>query len=158
MRLVILTTALLVSALAPDSTLTVLSPSGTRTVDVVRDEAERSWIDGRALSALTGLAIKPEGLCKEDACVPWPREGGVKRTRDGKGEYDLTAILDHVGAPLVRAEKGDVWSIGEPTLVRSALLEDGRAPEVILRDRKDGVWKLSEQRGKKVLLVTWASW
>ena len=158
MCFVILTTALLVSSLVPDSTLTVLSPSGTRIVAVVRDEAERSWVDGRALSALTGLAIKPEGLCREDACVPWPREGALKRTRDGREEYDLIALLDHVGAPLVRTEKGDVWSIGEPTLVRAGLLEEGRAPEVLLRDRKDGTWKLSEQRGKKVLLVTWASW
>ncbi|MDA1264952.1 MAG: hypothetical protein O2816_07735 [Planctomycetota bacterium] len=151
-------TALLVFSLIPDATLTVLSPSGARVVDVVRDEAERSWVDGRALSALTGLAIKPEGLCSQDACVPWPRDGVAQRTREGKDEYDLIALLDHVGAPLVRAEKGDVWSIGEPTLVRAALLEDGRAPEVILRDRKDSTWKLSEQRGKKVLLVTWASW
>jgi peroxiredoxin len=41
---------------------------------------------------------------------------------------------------------------------QQSLLRDARAPEIALHDRSGKLVRLSELRGKKVLIVTWASW
>ena len=51
-----------------------------------------------------------------------------------------------------------VWSFGEIPVVRGSFLESRLAPDVTVPDRKGRPVKLSQFRGKKVLLVTWASW
>jgi len=51
-----------------------------------------------------------------------------------------------------------VWSLGEMPVVRGAFLESRIAPEFSVPDRTGRQVQLSQFRGKKVLLVTWASW
>jgi len=51
-----------------------------------------------------------------------------------------------------------VWSFGEIQALRGSFLESRVAPDVTIPDRRGRSVKLSDFRGKKVLLVTWASW
>ena len=48
--------------------------------------------------------------------------------------------------------------LGEDAGARSAALESLEAPDFALPDLDGRVHTLSEHRGKKVLLATWASW
>jgi hypothetical protein len=90
-----------------------------------------------------GWEAKPEGLCRGDACVPFPVD---------EGRVDLAAFAERLGAPVAR--EGDVWSFGEPP--RRAPL--ATAPDFTLPELGGRLRSLSELRGRKVLLVTWASW
>ena len=90
-----------------------------------------------------GWEAKPEGLCRGELCVPLGLDDG---------RVDLEAFAARLGAPVVR--EGDVWSCGEPS-VRAPLTE---APDFTLPDLAGGLHSLTEHRGCKVLLVTWASW
>jgi hypothetical protein len=102
-------------------------------------EAEGLAVDPK----LIGWEPKPEGLCRGELCVPFLLE---------EGRVDLAAFAERVGAPVAR--EGDAWSFGEP-IVRPPLAV---APDFTLPDVDGLPHSLSDHRGRKVLLVTWASW
>jgi len=51
-----------------------------------------------------------------------------------------------------------IWSFGAMPLERRGFLQGGEAPDFALPDRDGNIVRLSDFRGKKVLLLTWASW
>ena len=51
-----------------------------------------------------------------------------------------------------------VWSFGQMPLTRQSFLRAAVAPDFTLLDRQGNPVSLSDFRGKKVLIVTWASW
>ncbi len=51
-----------------------------------------------------------------------------------------------------------VFSFGEIPAIRSAAAASGEAPDFALPDRTGKIVHLSDFRGRKVFLVTWASW
>jgi hypothetical protein len=72
--------------------------------------------------------------------------------------FDLTAFASKVGQSVVADTATRVWSFGEIPLVSGAFLESRTAPDFSVPDRKGRPVRLSSFRGKKVLVVTWASW
>jgi hypothetical protein len=95
------------------------------------------------VEAATGWTPKPEGLCRGEVCVPFD-------VRDGRLEVGAFARV--LGQPVVR--EGDVWVVG--AVARE--VASGVAPDFTLPDADGRLHSLSEQRGKKVLLASWASW
>ena len=53
---------------------------------------------------------------------------------------------------------GEVWVLGTSAADRSSALQSLEAPDFALPDLAGATCTLSQQRGKKVLLATWASW
>lgn len=104
-----------------------------------------------ALLARTGWAIKSEGACKEDICVPLP---DAAITPDGR--TDAAVLAERLGMPLIHDDAG-LWALGPETLAGKAL-STARAPELVLPDLDGNLFHLSSLRGHKVLLVAWASW
>lgn len=99
----------------------------------------------------TGWAIKPEGACRAEVCVPLPDE---VRVDDG---LDATVLAERLGMPVLRDDQHGVMAIGPSTVVGRAL-ETALAPELELPDADGNPFRLSSLHGKKVLLVAWASW
>jgi hypothetical protein len=102
------------------------------------------------LEARTGWAIKPEGACKGDLCVPLPA-GAV----DG-GRIDARVLAERLGMPLLHDEAAGLWCLGPEAMGRA--LTTARAPELVLPDLEGRAFRLSSLRGHKVLLLAWASW
>ena len=96
----------------------------------------------------TGWAIKPEGACKGDRCVPLP-DGSV----DG---VDVAVLAERLRMPLVHDENAGLWSLGPES--DAPPLGSARAPDFTLPDWKGTDFSLSSLRSKKVLLLAWASW
>lgn len=110
------------------------------------------WMSPADAEAVTGWILKPEGMCRADLCVP------LLRSAVGPNEVDVAAFWQTLGGPVVASEQGDVWALGAPADERNAALEGLEAPDFTLPD-VDGVPRsLSQLRGKKVFLATWASW
>jgi hypothetical protein len=109
-------------------------------------------VDPAALEARTGWAIKPEGACLGDICVPLPDE-----VRRADGTLDAAALAARLGAPLLHDEGNDLWSLG-PATVSGRALSTAQAPDLELPDADGNPFRLSSLRGRKVLLVAWASW
>ena len=108
-------------------------------------------VDPAHFEAGAGWAVKPEGACKGDVCVPLPDE--VRRG----DQLDATVLADRLGMPLLRDERHGVTALG-PSTVAGRALETATAPELELPDLDGNPFRLSSLHGKKVLLVAWASW
>ena len=93
----------------------------------------------------TGWAIKPEGACKGEVCVPL----------GGGGGFDLAATATRLGMAVVHEETAGLWAIGPESLDGHALTT-AEAPELLLSDLDGTEFRLSSLRGRKVVIVSWA--
>jgi hypothetical protein len=110
------------------------------------------WVRKRDLPAINEFELKPQGACRADLCVPIAKEML-------RGDYfDLTAFARKIGQSVVADVDAQVWSFGEIQSLRGSFLEGRMAPDFVVPDRAGSPVHLSRLRGKKVLVVTWASW
>jgi len=110
------------------------------------------WMTAADAEKITGWTLKPEGMCRAELCVPMPASA-VKG-----GEIDVAAFWTKLGGPVVASEARDVWALGAPADERNAALEGLQAPDFTLPDIDGTPRSLSQLRGKKVFVATWASW
>ena len=138
------------SATAAVTPITVLYGDKAVPVSGVRPDPKDLWVRASDLKTINGFELKPQGACREDVCIPVD-----KKLRQG-AFFNLTGFAQKVHQPVV-ADSG-VWSFGDIPLLRSAFVESRIAPDFAVPDRKGRVVHLSDFKGKKVLIVTWASW
>jgi hypothetical protein len=115
------------------------------------------WLSFEDLRASTGWEQKPEGLCLGDRCVPVP----PSRTSEfiaADGRFNLSAFARYLEQPVVHDDTASVWLFGESADVRGQALRSLEAPDFRLPDLDGNLHALSDYRGKKVLLLSWASW
>ena len=108
------------------------------TTTVGTDEFERQ----------TGWAIKPEGACKDDRCIPLPRPMA--------DAVDLHEIAGQLNMPLIHDEDTGLWCLGPEAGGKA--LASSQAPDLELPDWHGDTFRLASLRGTKVLLVAWATW
>jgi hypothetical protein len=114
--------------------------------------ADALWIRKADLPRVNEFELKPQGACRGDVCIPIPK------TLVRGAYFNLTAFARKVGQAVVADARARAWSFGEIPVVRGSFLESRMAPDVAVPDRTGRPVHLSDFRGKKVLLVTWASW
>jgi hypothetical protein len=107
-----------------------------------------------ALREALGWEWKPEGLCRGALCVP-VREPA--RLGDEQG-VDLAAFAAALDRPLALDAAERAAALGHPAAERSARLASLEAPDFALPDLAGRVHRLAEHRGKKALLIAYASW
>jgi hypothetical protein len=99
----------------------------------------------------TGWEIKPEGACRDHVCVPLP---GIEPAADGT--LDVRALAARMGMPLAADERHGLWALGPRA--GGHVLADAVLPEIVLPDFDDNSFSVASLRGRKVLLLAWASW
>jgi hypothetical protein len=107
-------------------------------------------VDVAEFERRTGWALKPQGACKAEMCVPLfqPVVGG---------RVDAHVLSEGLGMPLVQDEAHGIWALG-PDTVGGRTLASADAPELTLPTRGGEEFRLSSLRGLKVFLLAWASW
>jgi hypothetical protein len=110
------------------------------------------WMSAADAERVTGWTLKPEGMCRAEACVPL--QADAVRSK----EVNVEAFWKKLGGPVVANDGRDVFALGAPADERNAALEGLQAPDFTLPDIDGKPRKLSQLRGKKVFLATWASW
>ena len=114
--------------------------------------ASALWIRKRDLPRINDFEVKPQGACRADICIPIPKDML-------RGDaFNLTAFAKKVGEVVVSDADARVWSFGEIQALRGSFLNSRIAPDVTIPDRRGRPVGLKDFRGKKMLLVTWASW
>jgi hypothetical protein len=121
-----------------------------------RVEGERLWLSSHELERATGWESRPEGLCRGSVCVPIPPGREREFLRDD--QVDVAAFWRHLSHPLAHSADGRAWVLGTSAADRAAAMRSLQAPDFTLPDRSGNLHSLSDHRGKKVLLVSWASW
>jgi len=131
-------------------TATVLYNDHATKLDKIRLDANDLWVQAADLPRINEFELKPEGACRADMCIPV-----AKNLRSGEW-FNLSGFARKLGETVV-TDSG-VWSFGEIPVVRGSFYNSRMAPDFAALDRKGRVAHLSDFRGKKVLVVTWASW
>ena len=132
--------------------------------DVVTEVAAQSdagelWIESCNLSRATHFELKPQGFCRGELCYPLPLPKQVEFLREEAGGtwFNLTAFARHMGQAAAHDATHSTWYFGvRPD--QSHQLSSLEAPDFTLPDIDGKLHSLSDFRGKKVFLVTWASW
>jgi hypothetical protein len=140
---------------AATAAATVLFDDRAVTLDRIgrdpKQQADALWVRAHDLSRINGFEVKPQGACRADICIPIPK--AMLR-----GDYFyLTAFAKKIGQALVADAGARVWSFGEIPALGGGLASR-TAPDVVVSDRAAHPVRLSSFRGKKMLVVTWASW
>jgi hypothetical protein len=124
---------------------TLVTPRGTN-----RNAPDDLWLDADTLATATGWHLRPEGLCRDDVCLLVPDE----LRRDD--EVDVVALWQRLGRPVLTA--GDATYLGEDAAARPSLKAGDPAPDFTLPDLAGNQHSLSDFRGKKVFISSWAPW
>src|SRR4051812_336195 len=83
-----------------------------------------------SVTEVTGWELKPEGLCREDVCVPTRSRPHVQVD----GRVDLRVVAELLGRPLAIDEDTDVAALGESAATRAAQIASGRVDDLVLHD------------------------
>jgi hypothetical protein len=84
--------------------------------------------------------------------------GDLESEVDGAAEAEGDLWLPLEGLPAARDADGAAWAFAEGAAERPSALAGSEAPDFALPDLAGKVHKLSDYRGQKVFLVSWASW
>ena len=130
-------------------------------IDGERVTRVAAGVDGRHvriapadLERAFGWTLKPQGLCKGDLCITLRERRGLV----AEGGVDLAVFAQTTGLPLALDVAEGVAVLGESAAARGSRLASLEAPDFTLPDLAGQLHTLSSHRGKKVLLIAYASW
>lgn len=120
-------------------------------------EGDDLWLSLDDLREATGWELKPQGVCLGEVCVPIPAGRETDFVRADGRRFNLAALARQLNQPAVHNDSFAVWFFGEANagdVARQSLI----APDFTLPDIDGRSHSLSEYRGRKILLLSWASW
>ena len=130
-------------------------------IDSAETEAGHLWLATDDLVRATRFELKPQGVCRDQKCFPLSQDSRQELVRNGSDKtwFNLTAFAQLMHQPVAHENIGDfsAWYFG----LRSDQCQELaslQAPDFTLPDIDGKLHSLSDFRGKKVFLVTWASW
>jgi peroxiredoxin len=118
-------------------------------------EGDRIRVPVDDLASAAGWELKPAGLCRGETCIPTTLHPGLV---DDAGRVDLARLAALADDLLVVDADERVAVLGPSARARAAALRAGVAPDVTLPDLDGTPMALSEQRGRKTVVVAFASW
>lgn len=136
---------------------------GAHETDIAGATADdaRLWVPLGDLERATGWECKPQGLCQGSMCVPIPPARKAEWLDEERRCLDFIAFAGHLGHSFAHDEERGVWSSGPPARTGAASgtgTGPVLAPDFTLPDLDGQLHSLSDHRGKKVLVYSWASW
>jgi hypothetical protein len=148
-----------VSARGEETHATIIYDDHATEISSANVDGGQLWITTVDLKRATGFALKPQGVCRDELCFPLPksREQEFVRKSSAKTWFDLMAFARLVHQPVAHDEALATWYFGLRSDQRQGL-SSLEAPDFTLPDMNGKLHSLSDFRGKKVLLLTWASW
>jgi len=134
----------------------VLHESHDTTLPRARSDGDSLWLDRADIEHATGWVWKPEGLCRDAACMPLPRR--LDEPIVAGDRLDVAAFWRDIGWPVVHDAASQLWVLGEGAARRADALSSLDAPDFGLPDLDGRMHRLSDYRGRRVFLAAWASW
>jgi hypothetical protein len=134
------------------ATVTVIGDE-VRTVEG-RVSGDRLLVDRDRLPDALGWKLEPQGLCRDDTCVPVRDQAALFVD----GQLDLAAVAAALGRPAVVDAAAGLAALALPAEARRQALDGLRAPAFELADLDGTAHRLEEWHGVRKLLVAFASW
>ncbi len=124
--------------------------------DLVNAEVRENefWVLSVDIATALGWEVKPEGLCKDDVCIPLANTTDLI---DGD-LINLVRLSDLISRPLAVSIVDEAAYLGPPLDGYEQTVGRLLAPDFTLPDLEGRTYSLSEFRGSKVMIAAWASW
>lgn len=118
------------------------------------------WITLADLKTATGFVNKRQGVCRDELCFPLPKKRRAEflQTQSRTTWFNLTEFARLLKQPVAHDVEQAAWYFGQRPDVQNSFTQNFQAPNFTLPDKNGKLHSLSDFRGKKVLIVTWASW
>ncbi len=118
------------------------------------------WITLEDLKRATQFENKPKGVCRDALCFPLPkaRKSAFLKSQGKITWFNLSEFARLVRQPVAFDGEQSVWFFGPRADEQNGYVATLKAPDFKLPDMNGKLHSLSDFRGKKVLLLTWASW
>jgi hypothetical protein len=145
---------------ADQNARTIIYDRKATEVSAAPEASSDLWITTSDLTRATRFVIKPQGVCRDELCFPLPknRKAEFISTRGSTTWFNFTEFARLIKQPFATDAKNSVWYFGPRPAEQNGYLTSLEAPNFTLPDLNGMLHSLSDFRGKKVLLVTWASW
>ena len=139
---------------------TVLFQSKTIVIEESLSSPTDLWVTPEDLTRVNGFVLKPEGACLDELCIPIKQDedSDLHVRRLGAQWVNVTRLAQIVNQAYAYDAESQVWSFAPIPQSQSSFLESAIATDFELKDREGNVVRLSDYRGKKVMIHTWASW
>ena len=146
-------------ARADNTRATIIYDDVATEVATARETSGQLWITTADLTRSTRFEVKPEGVCRDELCFPLPagRKAEFEQRDGDRTLFNLSAFAALVRQPVAHDESLATWYFGLRADQRETL-SSLQAPDFTLPDMQGKLHSLADFRGKKVLLITWASW
>jgi hypothetical protein len=153
-----------VAAAAKELHATIVYDDVATDLASAREDAGHLWITTADLKRATRFEVKPQGVCRDELCFPLPKANREAFIHKDAGQskatqtwFNMTAFANLVHQPVAHDAALSTWYFGLRSDQRQQL-SSLQAPDFTLPDLHNKLHRLSDFRGKKILLVTWASW
>lgn len=134
--------------------ITIADPTGHHELGGVEHDG-RLWVEAADLARVTGWQLKPEGLCRDDVCIP---VGDPRAMRSPDGRVELGAFAAALGREVVVDAEHAVAAIGESATVVAEAMASLAAPDFTLPDLDGNPVSVHDFDRRKRLLLAWSSW
>jgi len=142
---------------APMARGTLIHETG-EPVGVALSSAGAPLVPMSELEARVGWELRPEGLCRAGVCVPVPPERHASLVASEGRDVNVAELADLCRQPVAHDAEHHVWVVGSDISAPDRTAIGRMAPEFALPDLIGVEHRLSDFRGSKVLLLSWASW
>ena len=156
----VITTCAFAARGADQNTRVVIYDSVATEVSAAPAASSDLWITTSDLTRATRFAIKPQGVCRDELCFPLSKSRKAEFvSRKGTTTwFNLSEFAKLIKQPVVTDQKNGIWYFGARAAEQTGYLTSLKAPDFTLPDLNGKLHSLADFRGKKVLLITWASW
>jgi len=118
------------------------------------------WIKENELKSSTGFELKDYWVCYDNICIPLSENEKERIIAEDNSEkwVNICELSKKLWQAIIFDEEYWVWSLWTFPQARKMTLESNIAPDFEIKDRAGKIVRLSDFKGKKVLIVTFASW
>ena len=118
------------------------------------EQSGKVSVSNSALEQSTGWSLKPEGLCREQVCVPVLNVAALSKA----DQVDLSEFARLVQQNIVIDAQRKVVALGEQAQIRGTEMATLEAPDFTLPDIHGRLVSFSDYNRRKRLLLAWSSW
>ena len=132
----------------------VINVAGEVTTVELSEQSGKVSVSNSVLEQATGWSLKPEGLCRDQVCVPVRNVEALIKD----DQVDLAEFARLVSQNIVIDVQRKVVALGEQAQIRGTEMATLEAPDFTLPDILGRQVSFSDYNRRKRLLLAWSSW
>ena len=132
----------------------IINIGGQVTVVELSEQSGKVSVSNSVLEQATGWSLKPEGLCRDQVCVPVRNVEALIKNN----QVDLAEFARLVQQNIVIDAQRKVVALGEQAQIRGTEMATLEAPDFTLPDIRGRQVSFNDYNRRKRLLLAWSSW